>query len=54
MSRPDREPEPPDYSVRLTLDIRGRERAPVWPWVVVLVAMILGSPFLGRLMDRLL
>lgn len=54
MTPPARKPES-DYSIRLSLDIRGREKPTVWPWViVVLVTLVVGSPFLGRLIDRLL
>ena len=54
MPRPDKEQDS-DYSIRLSLDIRGREKPVVWPWVVViLTALLVSSPFLGRFLDKFL
>lgn len=43
-----------DYSIRFRLDIKRREKPTLWLWLVVLVALLIGSPLVGRLIERLL
>lgn len=43
------------YSVRLSLDVRGKERPSIWPWVLVVLAVVLtGTPFFRYLVGVLL
>ncbi|WP_150132126.1 CRISPR-associated endonuclease Cas3'' [Dokdonella koreensis] len=52
MSQPKKE-EGSSYSISLKLDIRGREKPAVWPWVIV-VLITLCAPWLGWLLKQVL
>jgi hypothetical protein len=41
-----------DYSVRLSLDIRGRDLSTSWPWFVALIAILASSPLVKQLVEK--
>lgn len=47
-------PANPKYSVRLQVYVSGDDAPPRWIWLVALVALLLSSPLLGRLVEKLM
>lgn len=41
-----------NFSVKLSLDLRGRQKSSSWPWFVAVLLTLVGSSFLWRLIEK--